>query len=66
MPAILAAMRVVKRLYGKVDAAEFGPLKLQAVQQAMITQGWTRKSINKQVQRVVRMFSWAESKEMYP
>ncbi len=64
--AIVSAMRIVKRLYGKLDSAEFGPLKLQAVQQAMIAEGWGRKSINKQLQRVVRMFSWAESKEMIP
>ena len=64
--AIVSAMRIVKRLYGKLDAAEFGPLKLQAVQQSMIAEGWARKSINKQLQRVVRIFSWAESKEMVP
>lgn len=64
--AIVSAMRVVKQLYGKLPADEFGPLKLQAVQQAMIRLGWSRKSINKQIGRVVRMFSWAESKEMIP
>ena len=57
---LLYAMKVVKQL------AEFGPLKLQAVQQAMIRNGRARKNINKQVRRVVRMFAWAESKEMVP
>lgn len=63
---LLYAMKVVKQLYGTIDAADFGPLKLQAVQQAMIRNGWARKNINKQVSRVVRMFAWAESKEMVP
>jgi hypothetical protein len=63
---ILSAMRIVKRLYSKLPAEEFGPLKLQAVQQAMIAEGWSRKSINRQISRVVRMFSWAEAKEMVP
>jgi integrase len=64
--AISSAMRIVKRLYGKIDGGDFGPLKLQAVQQAMVTEGWSRKHINKQIGRVVRIFSWAESKEMVP
>jgi integrase len=63
---ILLAMKVVKQLYGKLPAAEFGPLKLQAVQQAMIRAGWSRKNINKQVGRVVRMFAWAVTKELLP
>lgn len=37
-----------------------------ANQHAMIAEGWARKTINKQIGRVVRMFSWAESKEMVP
>ncbi len=39
--AITSAMRIVKQLYGKIDSGDFGPLKLQAVQQAMVTEGWS-------------------------
>jgi integrase len=63
---IVLAAKVVKNLYGRTPAAEFGPLKLQAVQQAMIRAGWSRKNINKQVGRVVRMFAWGVTKEMLP
>jgi integrase len=62
--AILAAARIVKQLYARESASAFGPLKLQAVQQAMILAGWSRKHINKQVGRVVRMFGWGVSQEM--
>src|SRR4029453_12636179 len=62
--AILSAAKIVKQLYGRELASEFGPLKLNAVQQAMIRVGWTRMHINKQVGRVIRMFAWVVSKEM--
>jgi integrase len=61
---VVLACKVVIRLYGRELADDFGPLKLQAVQHAMIRAGWSRKNINKQVGRVVRIFKWAVSKEM--
>jgi hypothetical protein len=61
---IVAAANVVKGMYGREPAADFGPLKLQAVQQAMIRFGWGRKHINKQVGRIVRIFSWGVSQEL--
>lgn len=64
--AILAAAKLVKQLYGREPVSAFGPLKLQAVQQAMIRAGWSRKHINKQVGRIVRMFAWGVSREMVP
>lgn len=64
--AIRSAMRVLRRLYGKEAAEDFGPLKLQAVQQAMIMLDWARLHINKQISRVIRIMSWAESQELIP
>jgi integrase len=62
--AILSVAKVVKDLYGREPANEFGPLKLQAIQQAMIRAGWSRKNINKQCQRIVRMFAWGVAQEL--
>jgi hypothetical protein len=62
--AILSAAAIVKRLYAREPASAFGPLKLQAVQQAMILAGWSRKHFNKQLGRVVRMFGWGGSQEL--
>jgi hypothetical protein len=55
--AILSAASFVRQFYGRELVNDFGPLKLQAVQQAMIRKGWARKHINKQISRIVRMFS---------
>jgi len=49
---------LVAGLYATVRVEAFGPLQLQAVREAMIARGWTRKSINRQVGRVRRIFSW--------
>jgi integrase len=62
--ALLSAAKIVKQLYGREPANDFGPLKLQAVQQAMIRAGWGRRHINKQVGRIVRMFGWGVSQEL--
>jgi len=62
--ALLSAAKVVKQMYGREPANDFGPLKLQAVQQAMIRLAWGRKHINKQVGRIVRIFAWGVSQEL--
>ncbi len=58
------AAKVLRRLYGRTDADEFGPVALQAVRAEMIAIGWGRVHINKQVGRLVRMFKWATSQEL--
>ena len=62
--AIHSAAKFVQQLYGRESASSFGPLKLQAVQQAMLRAGWCRKNINKQIGRIVRMFGWGVSQEL--
>jgi integrase len=61
---MLAAARVLQRLYGREPVSTFGPLKLQAVQQAMIRLGWSRMYINKQIGRLIRIFAWGVSQEL--
>lgn len=58
------AAAVLNGMYGRTPAAEFGPVALRAVRDTMIAKGWTRKYINKQVGRIVRMFRWATSHEL--
>ncbi len=62
--AILNALKVVKEIYGRQSANDFGPLKLQVVQNKMIELGWCRSQINKQISRVIRAFRWGVSKEL--
>jgi integrase len=60
------ALRVVKDLFGRTQASEFGPKKLKAVQQAMAEKGWSRNYMNEQIDRVRRCFKWAVAEEMVP
>lgn len=60
------AVRVVKELYGRAPAAQFGPRALKAVRARMVELGWGRTYVNKQVNRVKRMFRWAAAEELIP
>lgn len=64
--SVKRALAVVKELYGRQPAANFGPLALKACRQAMIEKGWCRKQVNKQTDRVKRVFKWAVSEELIP
>jgi hypothetical protein len=61
---IKQALRPARRLYGSTPAAEFGPRALKNVRQAMIEAKRARKSINKDVHRIRRMFRWAVEEEL--
>src|SRR3954454_16290169 len=63
---IRQALRFVRRTYGSTPAADFGPLALKNVRQAMIEGGRSRKLINKDVNRVRQMFGWAVENELVP
>jgi integrase len=60
------ALRVVRSLYGRTAARDFGPRALKACRGHMISRGWSRTYVNAQVDRVRRMFRWAASEEMVP
>jgi integrase len=60
------ALRIVRALYGRVQAAKFGPLALKACRQKMIEKDWSRRYINAQIDRVRRMFRWAAEEELLP
>lgn len=60
------AFVVLRRLYGRKLAADFGPLSLEALQLAYIGEGLSRRTVNDRVACVRRMFKWAVSKEMVP
>lgn len=64
------------RLYGTTAAEDFRTNRLRAVQEAMIDGSWRneddklrgklwrRKYINKSIERIIRVFKWAESREL--
>jgi integrase len=63
---IRQALRFIRQLYGTSPAAEFGPMALKNVRQAMIDAGRSRKLINKDVNRIRQMFGWAVENELLP
>ncbi len=62
--AIKDALKLVRELYGRTTANEFGPLALKAVRQRMIEKGWSRRTINQSIGRIRRCFKWAVENEL--
>jgi integrase len=74
---IKAAITPLVRLYGAAPADEFGPKRLKAVREEIITKGrkrkgkytgepLSRKYINDRIACIVRMFKWAVEEELVP
>ncbi|QDU56748.1 tyrosine-type recombinase/integrase [Aeoliella mucimassa] len=63
--AIDDALRLLRKHHATTYVAEFGPLALDELRHAMVRElDWSRKYINKQVNRIRAMFKWASSKEI--
>jgi len=60
------ALKPLVKLYGRTPAAEFGPLSLKVVRQAMIEAGLCRTNINRRVNRIRSVFKWAVENELVP
>ncbi|MBN1555154.1 MAG: site-specific integrase [Phycisphaerae bacterium] len=58
------ASRIVRHLYARTPAAEFGPLALKACRERMVEKGWCRRHVNQQTTRVKRIFRWAVENEL--
>jgi hypothetical protein len=60
------AFRPLKELYSDLPAIAFGPRSLKAVQGKMVQMGWSRKYVNKQVNRIRQAFKWSVGDELLP
>lgn len=60
------AVRALRKAFGGTAAADFGPMALKAVRQAMIDAGLSRNTINARVGKIRRMFRWAVAEELVP
>jgi integrase len=60
------ALRIVRKLSGRVPAVEFGPKAVKAARAAMVEKGWARTYVNHQIDRVRRMFRWATEEQLIP
>jgi hypothetical protein len=59
-------LRYLKDLYGRTNAADFGPKGLKAIRDQMIAAGNCRNYINGQTSRVKHIFKWAAAEELAP
>lgn len=60
------AFKYVNVKYRGIAVAEFGPLKLQVVQNDMVSAGLCRGYVNKLVGRIKAGFKWGVSQELVP
>ena len=60
------AMKPLRALYGNTLVTDFGPLSLKAVRRRFLDKGLVRKSVNKQVRRIKRIFKWGVENELVP
>ena len=59
-----SAIKLLRELYGRIPAKDFGPLALKAVRARMVGLGWARGNINVMVGRLRRIFKHAVENEM--
>lgn len=53
-----APMRILRSLYGDARLDSFGVPQMEAVRREMVAKGWVRRSVNRQVGRLRRIFKW--------
>jgi integrase len=59
-------LRIVRELYGRTPAADFGTLAYKAIRQRLIDQGLARTNINASMKRIVRFLKWCAIEEKLP
>jgi integrase len=58
------AMRHLRSHYGRNLCADFGPLALKTVREALVKSGICRNEVNKRVRHIVRAFKWGVGEEI--
>ena len=59
-------LALLKEVYGKTHAAEFGPLAAKALLARMVRDGASRRYANDNLSRIRRIFRWATSEQLIP
>ena len=60
------ALKPLNEAFGLERAASFGPRKLIKLRSHMISKGWSRTHVNRQIGRVKHFFRWASKNEYVP
>ncbi len=59
-----AALRRLRKLYGRTSPEAFGPKAFKIVRESMIQEGLSRKYVNDSMARIRRMFRWSVAEEL--
>jgi hypothetical protein len=59
-------LQFVRKNCGARPAKDFGPKRLKEIREAMIEADHSRRYINKNIERIRRMFRWAVAEELIP
>ena len=60
------ALEPLTKLFGNTLLRDFGPLRLKSVREEMVSRGWCRTNINRQIGRIKRVFAWGTENELVP
>ncbi|MEE8106176.1 MAG: site-specific integrase [Planctomycetota bacterium] len=60
------SLQPLNEIYGTLRAAKFEPMSLEAIQRHHIGRGRARSTINARVNRIKRMFRWADGRGLIP
>jgi integrase len=60
------AFRDLRRLFGHLPAADFSPLKLKALRDEWVKDGYARSYINQRIGRVKRLYKFGVAEEVVP
>ena len=64
VPSIQGSLRPLVKLHGRCRVSEFGPIRLKQVRDSMVEAGIVRKSVNRRIGRIKRMFKWGVENEL--
>ena len=59
-------LRLLAERYGDMPVSEFGPLRLEAIRDHLLSTGNCRRYINEQVRDLIRVFVFGVSRELVP
>ena len=58
------ALKLWRERYGLTPVADFGPVRLRELRDAMVDQGWSRGTVNRRVRAVRRVVKWGVGEEL--
>lgn len=58
------ALKAIRKSFANLPVKEFGPAQLKTVRSELVQAGYVRRTCNKRIQQIVRLFRWAVSEDL--